>query len=91
MSIEIEGTPVNRNNRAKEQVLYKVIAEREVEIAKWKSTCEGLNAAILVQAETIETLRTDLRALKSKEYRRSVRRKKQRQVGTQANGETNAE
>ena len=78
--MEIEGTIVNRNNRAKEQILYKVIAERDAEIMKWISTSEGLSAAIEVQKVEIEVLRAELRALKSKEYRRMVRRKKSKQV-----------
>ena len=74
--MEFEGELVNRNNRAKEQVLYKVIAEKDAEIVRWKSTVDGLNAALEVQFSKIESLTTDLRALKSKEYRRTVRRKK---------------
>jgi len=76
--MEIEGTIVNRNNRAKEQVLYKVIAEKNAEIVRWKSTCEEIEEINQLYIDKINELKVELRTLKSKEYRRAVRRKKQK-------------
>jgi len=74
--MEIEGTLVNRNNRAKEQVLYKVIAEREAEIERLKGVIGKLHIEIAILTSSGQGLAQELRTLKSKEYRRSVRRKK---------------
>lgn len=74
--MEIEGTIVNRNNRAKEQVLYKVIAEREAVITVLRDDAIIRKAHIESLEQTITELRNELRTLKSKEYRRTVRRKK---------------
>ena len=76
--MEIEGTIVNRNSRAKEQVLYKVIAEKDAEIARLNAEIKDLRDGAWVISNELEAAKADYRALKSKEYRRSVRRKKQK-------------
>ena len=75
--MEIEGTIVNRNNRAKEQTLYKVIAEKDAEIVQLRNRIKLSGEEYCCLWEDFEKLKLELRALKSKEYRRSVRRKKQ--------------
>ena len=74
--MEFEGTIVNRNNRAKEQVLYKVIAEKELLISVLREELKDRSDTIEARNATIDDLTAQLRTLKSKEYRRTVRRKK---------------
>jgi hypothetical protein len=78
--MEFEGTIVNRNNRAKEMVLYKVIAEKDAEIERLKEDLRRDNERWEVcckqYKEELDAATLQLRALKSKEYRRTVRRKK---------------
>ena len=76
--MEFEGTIVNRNNRAKEQVLYKVIAEKDAEIARLNAEIKDLRDGAWIISNELEAAKADYRALKSKEYRRAVRRKKQK-------------
>jgi len=76
--MEFKGTIVNRNNRAKEQVLYKVIAEKDAEIARLNAEIKDLRDGAWIISNELEAAKADYRALKSKEYRRSVRRKKQK-------------
>jgi hypothetical protein len=76
--MEFEGTLVNRNNRAKEQVLYKVIAEKEGIITALNAKIKAQDDIATAMITEISELTTQIRALKSKEYRRSVRRKKQK-------------
>jgi len=76
--MEFKGTIINRNNRAKEQVLYKVIAEKDREIESLKFSLRANIDLVGIKDDIINDLKAELRALKSKEYRRSVRRKKQK-------------
>ncbi len=87
--IEVEGTIVNRNNRSKELLLYKIIAEKDAEIAHLKDLLVLQKNAFEDANREKEEIFTSYKALKSKEYRRYVRRQKAR--GKQEGGEPDAD
>jgi hypothetical protein len=59
--IEFEGTIINRNSRAKEQTLYKIIAQREAEI--------------IILKDTISVLQTENEVLRGRKEKKIVKKK----------------
>jgi hypothetical protein len=76
MSFQIEGTPFTPDYKAKEKRLYQIIASRDDEIAALKLDLEERGREIVKRGLEYDEMRDELRSLKSKEYRRTKRRKK---------------
>ena len=81
MSFEIQGTIVTPDYRAKEKVLRTVIASRDAEIAALRAEWAKGQRQIDELIAGVAIAREEFRALKAKERRRAVKRKKANEAG----------
>lgn len=76
MSFEIDGRVLQPDYKAKERTLYGVIAQKDAEIARLQQVVFLRESEQRSLANQLADVREELRALKAKERRRAVKRKK---------------